>query len=148
MILQPPRILIGTGFLLLLLTSLQGWAMVAIIATENTDTALLQELKRLHNLGLAGGFLAIAFGLSMAVLALDAARSRTINRILSPSLLIAPIAFTNRVWLIVFGSIPQPIQIACYALQAVSALGITVSLVLMLVAILRPGKQSHSSRSP
>src|SRR5439155_2045748 len=70
--LQPPRVLVGVGFLMLLLTSLQGWGMVAIIAAAGEgQTPLLQELKRLHNLGLTGGFLAIAFGLAMIVLPLD-----------------------------------------------------------------------------
>lgn len=138
--LQPPRILVAVGFLMLLLTSLQGWAMVGIIAVAGERQAdLLQELKRLHNLGLTGGFLAIAFGLTMIVMPLDAGRVRTTYRVLLPSLLIAPIAFGDRVSAIVLGSIPFALQVAFYSLQALSALGITVSLVLMLAAILRRG---------
>jgi hypothetical protein len=136
--LRPSQVLVAVGFLLLLLTSLQGWVMVGIIAVaQESQTELLQELKRLHNLGLAGGFLAIAFGLTMILMQLDAARVRNIYRILLPSLLIAPIAFGDRVSGIVLGSIPLPVQVVFYSLQAISALGITVSLVLMLTATLR-----------
>ena len=136
--LQPPKILVAVGFIMLLLTSLQGWAMVGIIAAAQASLAeLLQEMKRLHNLGLAGGFLAIAFGLTMIVMGLEAARIRNIYRILLPSLLIAPFAFGDRVTAIVLGSIPFGLQAGFYILQALSALGITVALILMLAAILR-----------
>jgi hypothetical protein len=125
---------------MLLLTSLQGWGMVGIIAVAGEGhEALLHELKRLHNLGLAGGFLAISFALAMVALPLDAARSRTIYRVLLPALLIAPVAFTDRVLSIVRGSIPHGLQVFFFGLQAVSALGITVSLVLIVIAILRRG---------
>ena len=49
------KVMVGVGFLMLLLTSLQGWGMVGIIvfwAEGRSD--LLDELKRLHNLGLTG----------------------------------------------------------------------------------------------
>lgn len=134
--LQPPQVLVAVGFLMLLLTSLQGWGMVGIIAVAGeSQAALLQELKRLHNLGLAGGFLAIAFGLAMIVLALDPDRMRTIYRVLLPSLLIAPIGFSDRVSAVVLGPIPSALQVVFYGLQAISAAGLTVALVLMLVAI-------------
>jgi hypothetical protein len=137
--LQPARVLVGVGFLLLLLTSLQGWGMAGIIAAAAEGQApLLQELKRLHNLGLSGGFLAIAFGLAMIALPVDVTRARSIYRVLLPSLLIAPIAFLDRVLAVLRGSIPIELQMVFYGLQAVSALGITVSLVLMLIAIVRP----------
>ncbi|GEM_PF-4769327 len=136
--LQPPQILVAVGFLMLLLTSLQGWSMVGIIVVAAESQAeLLQELKRLHNLGLTGGFLALGFGLAMIVLALDDARVRTIYRILLPALLIAPIGFSDRASAVVFGSIPSALQVVFYGLQAISALGLTVSLVLMLAAIVR-----------
>ena len=135
----PAHVLVGIGFLMLLLTSLQGWGMVGIIAVAaEGHAALLQELKRLHNLGLTGGFLAISFGLAMLVLPLDQSRIRAIYRVLLPSLLISPIAFSDRVSSILLGSIPLALQVSFYALQALSALGITVSLVLMVVAIFRP----------
>src|SRR5688572_6158457 len=105
--LQPPRILLAVGFLMLLLTSLQGWGMVGIIVVaEESQAALLQELKRLHNLGLSGGFLALGFGLTMIVLPVDAGRTRTIYRVLLPSLLIAPVGFSDRVSAVVLGSLP------------------------------------------
>ena len=48
-----PKVMVAVGFLMLLLTSLQGWGMVGVIAwwTQNSQE-LLPELKRLHNLGL------------------------------------------------------------------------------------------------
>src|ERR1043166_8848013 len=117
--LQPPRVLIGVGFLMLLLTSLLGWGMVGLIAADGESRpALLLELKRLHNLGLTGGFLAIAFGLAMIALALEPARVKTIYRVLLPSLLIAPIAFSDRVASVVLGPIPSALQAAAFALQA------------------------------
>src|SRR5262249_58357975 len=127
--LPSPQILVAVGFLMLLLTSLQGWAMVAIVAVAGeSQTALLQELKRLHNLGLAGGFLAIALGLTMIVLPLETARERTIYRVLLPSLLIAPLAFGDRVSAIVLGSIPFALHVTFYGFHALSALCITVRL--------------------
>ena len=141
--LQPPHVLVAVGFLLLLLTSLQGWGMVGIIAVAGEGhVPLLQELKRLHNLGLAGGFLAIAFGLTMIALRLDTTRTKTIYRVLLPSLLVAPVGFSDRVLSLVRGSIPLALQVGFYALQAVSALGITVSLIVMLIAILRHQRQA------
>src|SRR5438067_13809580 len=129
---------------MLLLTSLQGWGMVAIIAAAGEgQTPLLQELKRLHNLGLTGGFLAIAFGVAMIVLPLDAARARSIYRVVLPSLLVAPVAFSDRVAIILAGSIPSGLQAFFFGLQAISALGITVGLALMVVALFR-----HESRTP
>ena len=139
--LKPPPILVAVGFLMLLLTSLQGWAMVGMIAVAGeSQLALLHELRRLHNLGLAGGFLAIAFGLTMLVLALDADRIRTIYRVLLPSLLVAPVGFADRVSAIALGSFPAALQVVFYGLQALSALGITVGLVLMLAAIVRQAR--------
>ena len=136
--LQAPRILIAVGFLMLLLTSLQGWAMVGIIAIAGeSQAALLQEFKRLHNLGLAGGFLAIAFGLTMIVLALDPARIRIIYSVLLPSLLIAPVGFADRASALLLGGMPMGVQAVFFGLQAISAIGITVSLVLILAAIVR-----------
>jgi hypothetical protein len=112
---------------MLLLTSLQGWGMVGIIADAGEDRApLLQELKRLHNLGLSGGFLAIAFGLAMIALPVDMPRARTIYRVLLPALLVAPIGFSDRVLSIFLGPIPFGLQVFFYGLQAVSALGNTV----------------------
>jgi len=148
--LQPPRVLVGVGFLMLLLTSLQGWGMVAIIAAAGEgQTPLLQELKRLHNLGLTGGFLAVAFGLAMIGLPLDAARAKSIYRVVLPSLLIAPVAFSDRVAILLVGSIPSGLQAFFFGLQAISALGITVGLVLMVVAVLRQESQtSYRSQQP
>jgi len=78
-----PRVLVGVGFLMLLLTSLQGWGMVGIIAvTGSGRPELLGELRRLHNLGLSGGFLAISFGLALVVLPLPESRSRIICKLL------------------------------------------------------------------
>lgn len=72
--LRSARVLVAVGFLMLLLTSLQGWGMVGIIAFLGEEqSALLQELRRLHNLGLSGGFLAISFGLTMILLPLGKA---------------------------------------------------------------------------
>ena len=123
---------------MLLLTSLQGWGMVAIIAAAGESQApLLQELKRLHNLGLTGGLLAVAFGLAMIMLPLDAARAKSIYRVVLPSLLVAPVAFSDRVAIILGGSIPSGLQAFFFGLQAISALGITVGLALMVVALLR-----------
>jgi len=142
----PPRVLIGVGFLMLLLTSVQGWGMVGLIAVDGeSQQELLQELKRLHNLGLTGGFLAIAFVLHMIALALEPARVKTIYRVLLPSLLIAPIAFSDRIASVVLGPIPSVLQAACFALQALSALGITVGLVLMLVAVFRPTEETDQT---
>lgn len=133
-----PRILVAVGFLMLFLTCLQGWMMVAIIAAAGeSQAALLQELRRLHNLGLTGGFLALGFGLTMIVIDLGEVAVRRIYRILLPSLLIAPLAFGDRVASIVFGAIPFGLQAAFYALQAISALGITAGLTLMLIALVR-----------
>src|SRR5262245_48558925 len=81
--------------------------------------------KRLHNLGLTGGFLVIAFGLAMRALALEPARVRPIHRVLLPSLLISPIAFCDRVASVVLGPIPFALQAVFFVLQVLSALGIT-----------------------
>ena len=144
--LQPPVVLVGVGFLMLLLTSLQGWGMVGVIAVAGESQApLVQELRRLHNLGLSGGFLAIAFGLAMIALPFAAGRIRSIYRVLLPSLLIAPIAFADRMSALLLGSIPPAAQVFCYVLQAASALGITISLVMIVVAIFGPEKVSSET---
>lgn len=128
-----PRVLVAVGFLMLLLTSLQGWGMVGIIAFHGEDSALLLQLRRLHNLGLSGGFLAISFGLAMILLPLREDRSKLICRILLPSLLIAPVGFTDRALIAVVGPIPFALQAFLYGLQALSALGLTVALALIVV---------------
>ena len=136
-----PRVLVAVGFLMLLLTSLQGWGMVGIIAFLGDGYAeLLLESRRLHNLGLSGGFLAISFGLAMIVLPMGDHRSKLICRILLPSLLIAPIGFTDRALIAVMGPIPFGLQAFFYALQAISALGITVSLALIVTSLFRQPK--------
>jgi hypothetical protein len=130
--------LVGVGFLMLLFTALQGWGMVALIVFPGEmQTALVADGKRLHNLGLSGGFLAIAFGLSLIVLPLDERRTKLICKLLLPSLLIAPVAFSDRTLEILLGSMAPGLQACFYGLQAVSALGITMSLVLMVAWVLR-----------
>ena len=80
------KVMVGVGFLMLLLTSLQGWGMVGIIAFwAQGGVELLHELKRLHNLGLSGGVLVISCGLALIVLPLEVRRSTTICRVLLPS---------------------------------------------------------------
>ncbi len=138
-----PRVLVGIGFLLLLLTSLQGWGMVGILAfSDREHSELLQELRRLHNLGLSGGFLAISFGLALLLLPLPESRTQIICRLLLPSLLVAPAAFCDRILALLVGRIPFVLQALFYSLQAVSALGITVSLTLIVLWLFRDGKQS------
>ena len=138
-----PRVLVGVGFLMLLLTSLQGWGMAAIIASSHeSGSQLLQELRRLHNLGLSGGFLAITFGLTLHILPLDNRRSRVICRVLLPSLLVAPVGFCDRILAALRGPNPAGLQAFFYGLQALSALGITLSLALIVVLIFR--HVSHS----
>jgi hypothetical protein len=130
---------------MLLLTSLQGWGMVGIIAFAGPEPSeLLQESRRLHNLGLSGGFLAISFGLALIVLPLPDSRSRALCRLLLPSLLVAPAAFGDRTLVILVGTIPFGLQAFFYGLQAVSALGITVSLALIVLWLVRDGKQTRS----
>jgi hypothetical protein len=132
------KVMVGVGFLMLLLTSLQGWGMVGIIALSvQGGVELLHELKRLHNLGLSGGFLAISCGLTLIVLPLEAKHSTTICRMLLPSFLIAPIAFCDRVLVILAGRIPSSLQAFFYALQAASALGITLGLGLIVLSLFR-----------
>jgi hypothetical protein len=132
------QVMVGVGFLTLLLTSLQGWGMVAIIAFCAPGGAeLLHELKRLHNLGLSGGFLAISCGVALVVLPPEASRITMICRMLLPSFLIAPIAFCDRVLVILAGSVPAALQGFFYALQAASALGITLGLGLMVLSLFR-----------
>jgi hypothetical protein len=136
--------MVGIGFFMLLLTSLQGWGMVGIIAVTGQERSeLLQELRRLHNLGLSGGFLAISFGLALMVLPLKESRSKLICKVLVPSLLVAPAAFCDRTLAILVGRIPFVLQAVCYGLQAVSALGITVSLAGIVILLFRDGKQTH-----
>jgi hypothetical protein len=138
------KVMVGIGFLMVLLTSLQGWGMVGIIAFWAQDGAeLVHELKRLHNLGLSGGFLAISCGLTLIVLPLEASRSAVICRALLPSLLIAPVAFCDRVLIILAGAIPSPLQMFFYALQAASALGITLGLGLIVLSLF--GHDRHTS---
>lgn len=140
--------LVGVGFLMLLLTSLQGWGMVGIIASADPQRAdLLQESKRLHNLGLTGGLLAVAFGLTLLVLPLPERRSKLICRVLLPSLLIAPAAFCDHLTIILMGEIPAALQAFFFALQAASALGITVSLALIVIFLYQDRKQPDSSGS-
>ena len=130
------KVMVGVGFLMLLLTSLQGWGMVGIIAFWAPSGAeLLHELKRLHNLGLSGGLLAISCGVALVVLPPEASRSTMICRILLPSFMIAPIAFCDRVLVILAGSIPAALQGFFYTLQAASALGITLGLGLMVLSL-------------
>lgn len=137
-----PRALVGIGFLMLLLTSLQGWGMVGIIAvTGQARSELVQEARRLHNLGLSGGFLAIAFGLTLVALPLPTNGSRIICRILIPSLLVAPVAFCDRTLAILVGNIPFMLKAFFYGVQAVSALGITVSLVFIVNGLFRDSKK-------
>ena len=136
--LAKPIVTRGAGLLMLLLTSLQGWGMVGIIALwAEGRSDLLQELNRLHNLGLSGGFLAICCGLALIVPPLDANRSTAICRVLLPSLLIAPVAFCDRVLVILAGSVPSALQVVFYVLQAVSALGITLGLGLIVLSLFR-----------
>jgi hypothetical protein len=112
--------------------------MVGIIAFwAPSSTELLHELKRLHNLGLSGGLLAVACGVALIALPPEARRSTMICRMLLPSFLIAPIAFCDRVLVILAGSIPTPLQGFFYALQAASALGITLGLGLMVLSLFR-----------
>jgi hypothetical protein len=140
-----PRVLVGIGFLMLLLISLQGWGMVGIIAvTGSGRSELLGELRRLHNLGLSGGFLAISFGLALVVLPLPESRSRIICKLLLPSLLIAPVAFCDRILAILVGTIPFGLQAFFFSLQAISALGITVSLALIVILLFRSGEPTLS----
>jgi hypothetical protein len=132
------KVMVGVGLLMLLLTSLQGWGMVGIIAFWAQGSAeLLHELKRLHNLGLSGGLLAVSCGVALVVLPPEASRSTMICRMLLPSFLIAPIAFCDRVLVILAGSIPTALQGFLYALQAASALGITLGLGLMVLSLFR-----------
>jgi hypothetical protein len=134
-------VLVGIGFLMLLFTSLQGWGMVGIIAfTGEARSPLLEELRRLHNLGLSGGFLAISFGLALLVLPLEESRSKIICRALLPSLLVAPLGFCDRTLAILVGTVPWVLQAFFYGLQAVSALGITASLALIVVLLFRDRK--------
>lgn len=134
--------LVSVGFLMLLLTALQGWGMVGVIALDGPDrAALMSELKRLHNLGLTGSFLAICSGLTLILLLPGGERRRSICRVLLPSLLIAPIAFCDRILAILLGSIQSPLQAVFYCLQAASALGITIALSLIVVWLF----QSNSS---
>lgn len=133
-----PRVLVAVGFLMLLLTSLQGWGMVGIIAFLGEGRSeLLQELRRLHNLGLSGGFLAISFGLAMILLPLREDRAKLICKILLPSLLIAPVGFTDRALIAIVGPMPFALQAFLYGLQALSALGITVGLAMITVLLFR-----------
>jgi hypothetical protein len=138
-------VLVGVGFLMLLLTSLQGWGMVGIIAVTGERSELLQELRRLHNLGLAGGFLAILFGLTLVVLPLAERRTKIVCQVLLPSLLVAPVGFCDRALAVVVGPIPGALQAFFYGLQAISALGITVSIALMVVWLFQDGKQGGSA---
>lgn len=136
-----PRVLAGVGFLMLLLTSLQGWGMVGLIALAGPGRPeLLAELRRLHNLGLSGGLLAVAFGLTLAVLPVPERRATIIGRVLLPSLLVAPIAFGDRLLALLAGTLPRVVQGIFFGLQALSALGITVALVLIVVALFRDGE--------
>jgi hypothetical protein len=137
--------MVVVGFLMLLLTSLQGWAMVGIIAGwAQTREELLRELKRLHNLGLSGGFLAVSSGLTLIVLPAESGRSTTICRLLLPSFLIAPIAFCDRLLAILAGAaIPSAVQAFFYALQAASALGITLGLFLIVLSLFRRDQQTR-----
>jgi hypothetical protein len=66
-----------------------------------------------------------------------------ICRIMLPSFLIAPIAFCDRVLVILAGSIPASLQGFFYALQAASALGITWGLVLMVLSMFRREQPSR-----
>ncbi|MCI0680487.1 MAG: hypothetical protein L0Y71_00160 [Gemmataceae bacterium] len=91
------------------------------------------ELRRLHNLGLSGGFLAISFGLALILLPVGADRSKRLCRILLPSLLIVPVGFTDQALIVVAGPIPLALQVFFYGLQAASALGITAALALLVV---------------
>jgi hypothetical protein len=133
-----PKVMVAVGFLMLLLTSVQGWGMVGLIAlwAQNSE-ALLHELLRLHHLGLSGGFLAVSAGLTLIVLPLEASRSSIICRVLLPSFLIAPIAFCDRLLVVLAGSIPPAVQALFYASQAASALGITLGLGLIVLAVFR-----------
>jgi hypothetical protein len=138
------KVMVGVGFLMLLLTSLQGWGMVGIIAFgAQGGEELLHELKRLHNLGLSGGFLAISSGLALIALPPEASRSKTICRVLLPSFLIAPIAFCDRLLVILAGAIPSALQAFFYALQAASALGITLGLGLIVLSLFRLEQQTR-----
>jgi hypothetical protein len=132
--------LVAIGFLMLLLTSLQGWGMVALIATDELGPELLQESKRLHNLGLSGGFLAIAFGLTLIVLPPPVSRSKLVCKLLVPSLLVAPVAFCDRTFAILGGTLSAVLQAFFYGMQAVSAIGITVSLALIVFSLFQAKK--------
>jgi hypothetical protein len=135
--------MVGVGFLMLLLTSLQGWGMVGIVAFRAQDgVELLQELKRLHNLGLSGGFLSVSCGLTLLVLPAEAGRSVMICRVLLPSLLVAPFAFCDRLLIILAGAIPSALRVLFYALQAASALGITLGLGLIVLSLFRHQRQT------
>jgi hypothetical protein len=130
------EMLVSVGFVMLLLTALQGWGMVGVIVLDGQNgAALLAELKRLHNLGLAGGFLAVCSGLTLILLLRSGVRGESICRILLPSLLIAPIAFCDRILAVIMGLTQIPFQFIFYALQAASALGITIALTQIVVSL-------------
>jgi hypothetical protein len=138
------KVMVGVGFLMLLLASLQGWGMVVIIAFwPHGGAELLHELRRLHNLGLSGGFLAVSSGLALIALPPEDSRSKTICRVLLPSFLIAPLAFCDRLLVILAGAIPSGLQAFFYALQAASALGITLGLGLIVLSLFRLEQQTR-----
>jgi hypothetical protein len=72
-----------------------------------------------------------------------ASRSTTICRVLLPSFLIAPIAFCDRVLIILAGALPSAVQAFFYALQAAFALGITLGRGLIVLSLFRLGQQTR-----
>src|SRR5262249_37592271 len=116
----------------------QGWRMVGLVTfRDGGGPELLHELKRLHNLGLSGGFLAIACGVTLIVLPLEASRCLAICRVFLASFLIAPIAFCDRIWVAFVGVIHSALAGFFYALQAASASGITLGRGLMVLSLFR-----------
>ena len=71
------------------------------------------------------------------MLPLEAKRNSTICRLLLPSFLIAPIAFCDRLLAVCTGSIPSGVQGLFYALQAASALGISLGLGRIVFSLFR-----------
>ncbi|MCI0742580.1 MAG: hypothetical protein L0Y72_26405 [Gemmataceae bacterium] len=76
----------------------------------------------------------------MLWLPLDPNRCRLICKVLLPSLLVAPLGFSDRILASVLGPLPNLLQAIFYGMQAASALGITVSLAMIVLLIFRDEK--------
>jgi len=128
---------------MLLLTSLQGWGLVGIIAFW---ARMVRNASRVQAPSQSWSLRRISGHFFWAPIDCAATGGQPFKDGLSSVatiVLIAPIAFCDRLLFILAGAIPSALQASFYALQAASALGITLGLGLIVLSLFRLEQQTR-----